>query len=296
MLNIIQNRKYYFAVAIILMVLSVVALGMWGLKLSIDFTGGSLIDLRFAKAAPTVVQVQERLAEIDLKDAVVQPLGETDMIIRLKTLNEAKHQEVLKQLYKYFGEIQEKSFESVGPTLGKELKSKAVWSIVFVLLAIISYIAFAFRKVSYPVASWKYGICAIIALAHDVFVPLGLFAALGYFLNVEVGSTFVAAMLTILGFSVHDTIVVFDRTRENLFKYRDTLENITNRSVNETLARSITTTLTAVLALVAVYLFGGESVKYFALVLIVGLISGAYSSIFIASPLLVVWNNAGKKK
>jgi preprotein translocase subunit SecF len=146
------------------------------------------------------------------------------------------------------------------------------------------------------VASWKYGVCAIIALAHDVFVPLGLFAVLGHFLNVEVGSTFVAALLTILGFSVHDTIVVFDRTRENLFKYRDTLENITNRSVNETLARSITTTFTAVLALVAVYLFGGESVKYFALVLIVGLISGAYSSIFIASPLLVVWNNWGKKK
>jgi preprotein translocase subunit SecF len=199
-------------------------------------------------------------------------------------------------LHQYFGEVQEKSFESVGPTLGKELQTKAVWSIFVVLLAIISYIAFAFRKVSYPVASWKYGVCAIIALAHDVFVPLGLFAFLGHFANVEVGSTFVAAMLTILGFSVHDTIVVFDRTRENLFKYRDTLENITNRSVNETLARSITTTLTAVLALVAVYLFGGESVKYFSLVLIVGLISGAYSSIFIASPLLVAWHNWSKKK
>ena len=296
MLNIIQNRKYYFAIAIILVVVSVAALWMWGLKLSIDFTGGSLMDLRFVGATPTVTQIQEKLAEINLKDAVVQPLGETDMIIRLKTLDEATHQEVLKQLYTNFGEVQEKSFESVGPTLGKELQSKAVWSIIFVLLAIIVYIGFAFRKVSYPVASWKYGVCAIIALAHDVFVPLGLFAALGHFLNVEVGSTFVAALLTILGFSIHDTIVVFDRTRENLFKYRDTLENITNRSVNETLARSITTTLTAVLALVAVYIFGGESVKYFALVLIVGLISGAYSSIFIASPLLVVWNNWGKKK
>lgn len=296
MLNIIQNRKYYFAVAIILMVVSVAALWMWGLKLSIDFTGGSLMDLHFVKSTPTVTQIQEKLAEIDLKDAIVQPLGETDMIIRLKMLDEAKHQEVLGQLYANFGEVQEKSFESIGPTLGKELQSKAIWSIVFVLLAIIAYIGFAFRKVSYPVASWKYGVCAIIALAHDVFVPLGLFAALGHFLNVEVGSTFVAALLTILGFSVHDTIVVFDRTRENLFKYRDTLENITNRSVNETLARSITTTFTAVLALVAVYLFGGESVKYFALVLIVGLISGAYSSIFIASPLLVVWNNWGKKK
>ena len=296
MLHIIQNRKYFFTIAILLVVLSVAALWMWGLKLSIDFTGGSLLEIGFTGAPPSVQTVQEKLAGIGLGDFVIQPLGENEMILRTKALDENQHQEVLMTLYKYFGEIQEKSFESVGPTLGKELQTKAVWSIAVVLLAIIIYIAFAFRKVSYPVASWKYGICAIIALGHDVFIPLGLFAALGHFLNVEVGSTFVAAMLTILGFSVHDTIVVFDRTRENLFKYRDTLENITNRSVNETLARSITTTLTAVLALVAVYIFGGESVKYFALVLIVGLISGAYSSIFIASPLLVVWHNWGKKK
>jgi len=295
MLNIIQNRKYFFGIAILLVILSVAALAMWGLKLSIDFTGGSLLELGFTNVPPSVQVVQEKLAGIDLKDSVIQPLGESEMIIRTKALDENKHQEVLSAL-RELGGVQEKSFESVGPTLGKELQTKAVWSIVVVLLAIIIYIAFAFRKVSYPVASWKYGVCAIIALGHDVFVPLGLFAVLGHFLNVEVGSTFVAALLTILGFSVHDTIVVFDRTRENLFKYRDTLENITNRSVNETLARSLTTTLTAVLALVAVYLFGGESVKYFALVLIVGIVSGAYSSIFIASPLLVVWHNWSKKK
>lgn len=295
MLHIIQNRKYFFGIAILLVILSVAALWMWGLKLSIDFTGGSLLELGFTNAPPSVQVVQEKLAGIGLGDSVIQPLGENEMILRTKALGEDKHQEVLLAL-RELGEVQEKSFESVGPTLGKELQTKAVWSIIVVLLAIIIYIAFAFRKVSYPVASWKYGICAIIALGHDVFVPLGLFAVLGAFLNVEVGSTFVAALLTILGFSVHDTIVVFDRTRENLFKYRDTLENITNRSVNETLARSITTTLTAVLALTAVYFFGGESVKYFALVLIVGLISGAYSSIFIASPLLVVWHNLSKKK
>jgi preprotein translocase subunit SecF len=295
MINIIQNRKYYFLISGILIAASVAALFIWGLKFGIDFTGGSLLEVAFQDKIAPVGEVQEKLVSLGVKESVIQPIGEKDLLLRLPVLDEIKHQEVAKELFKSFG-AEEKSFESVGPTLGREMRTKAFWSIVIVLLAIISYIAFAFRKVSYPVASWKYGVNAVIALAHDVIIPLGLFAVLGRYLNVEISGALVAAMLTILGFSVHDTIVVFDRTRENLFKYRDTLENIVNRSVNETLARSLTTTFTTILALLAVYFFGGESVRYFSLMLIVGISIGAYSSIFIASPLLVVWHNRSGKK
>ncbi|MDP1709551.1 MAG: protein translocase subunit SecF [Candidatus Komeilibacteria bacterium] len=191
------------------------------------------------------------------------------------------------------GIVVEDQFESIGPTVGKELLRRSIYSILAVLSAIIIYIAWAFRKVSQPVSSWKYGVAAVIALTHDVVIPCGIFAVLGHFWGVEIDILFITALLTMLGFSVHDTIVVFDRTRENLARARHqgSFEETVNQSVNETIRRSINTSMTAFLALLAMYLFGGDSVKYFVLALMMGIIFGTYSSIFIASPLLVVWNN-----
>lgn len=184
----------------------------------------------------------------------------------------------------------EQRFDSIGPVIGQELKNKAIYAIIIVLIAIIAYIAYAFRHVAYPVESWKYGLAAIIALAHDILIVTGVFSALGHFAGVKVDSYFVTALLTLLGFSVHDTIVTFDRTRENLPRHQDkTFEQVVNYSVNETLIRSINTTLTTMLALSAIFLFGGATTKFFSLALLIGAFVGTYSSIFIASPLLLLW-------
>ncbi|MEA2098204.1 MAG: protein translocase subunit SecF [Patescibacteria group bacterium] len=186
--------------------------------------------------------------------------------------------------------IKEKRFDSIGPVIGNELKSTAVIAIIIALFAIVFYIGWAFRKVSRPVSSFKYGIIATITLFHDIIITLGVFAVLGHLYNVEIGIPFIAALLAILGYSVNDTIVVFDRTRENLIKFgHDDFENVVNKSVNETLIRSLNTSFTTLLVLITLYLFGGETIKYFIIALIVGISAGTYSSIFIASPLLVTW-------
>ncbi len=299
MVNIIGHRKFWLIIAGSLVVASIVAVSLWGLKFGIDFTGGSLLELSFENR-PATSDLASDLANFGAEEVSIQPVGDQGVLLRFKTVDEAKHQEILKHLEEKFGKVQEQRFESVGPTIGNELRTKAIYSVAVVLICIIIYIAWAFRKVSKPVASWKYGVIAVVALLHDVGVPIGLFAVLGHFAGVEVNSAFVAAILTILGYSVNDTIVVFDRTRENLIHAGGDYENfdkIVNESVNQTFARSINTTLTTLLALVAVFFWGGESVKYFALALIVGIGLGAYSSIFIASPALVVWEElAGRKR
>lgn len=291
MINIIRYKILWLIIAGLLVAASIASVAIWGLKFGIDFTGGSLLEIEFSGDRPATPDAATLLASLGIENVSIQPIGEKAMIFRFKSVDETKHQEIINQLKEKYGEVEENRFESIGPTIGKELRTKAVYSIIIVLICIILYIAWAFRKVSKPVASWKYGLIAIIALVHDVGIPIGLFAILGRFMGVEVNSPFVAAMLTILGYSVNDTIVVFDRIRENLIKsggdYED-FERIVNESVNQTFARSINTTLTTLLALFAVFFWGGETVKYFALALIVGIGLGAYSSIFIASPLLVV--------
>jgi preprotein translocase subunit SecF len=298
MINIIRYKTLWLTIAGILVAASIAALAIWGLKFGIDFTGGSLLEVEFNGERPTAQDVTSDLTSFGVEGITVQPIGEKGMILRFKSVDETKHQEILSHLKEKFGELEENRFESIGPTIGQELRRKATYTIIIVLICIILYIAWAFRKVSEPVASWKYGVIAIIALIHDVTIPLGLFAVLGKFMNVEVNSAFVAAILTILGYSVNDTIVVFDRVRENLIKsggnYKN-FETIVNVSVNQTFARSINTTLTTLLALIAVFFWGGETVKYFALALIVGIGLGAYSSIFIASPLLVVWEKLKRR-
>lgn len=294
-MNIIQHRKIYFIISGILCAISIASLGVWGLNLSIDFTGGTLMEITFRESRPATSEITDSLKDLGLGKVTIQPSGDLGMILRFRDVDEGTHQEILNKLKQSFkggeGEIlSEERFESIGPVIGQELKRKAIWAISIVLIAIIFYIAWVFRKVSYFVSSWKYGFIAIITLIQDIIIVLGLFSILGRFGSIEVGIPFVAALLTILGYSVNDTIVVFDRIRENLHKYeQEDFEEIINRSVNQTIVRSFNTSLTTLLILTAVYFLGGASIRYFILALISGIIIGTYSSIFIASPLLVTW-------
>lgn len=297
MWSIIQRRKYWYALSGTLIALSVLALSVWRLNLGIDFTGGSLLQLSFPKARPEAQAVIEALRELDLGEITAQNAGPNDLNLRLREIDEATHLRILEALQAKFTQVEEKRFETIGSLVGRELKTRSIYAIILVLLFVLLYIAWSFRRVSRPVSSWRYGLAAIIALFHDVLVTVGVFATLGHFLRIEVGAPFIAALLTVLAYSVNDTIVVFDRTRENLFKMSGTsFTDIVNVSVNQTMLRSVNTSATILLSLCAIFFFGGESIRYFALTLIIGIAIGTYSSIFLASPLLVSWQaRAGAK-
>lgn len=288
-LNIISHRKIFYCISGILVLASIISLFTWGLKLGIDFTGGSLLEVDFKESRPSNGEVKQILSDLDLGEINLQPVGDKNLILRFGHVDEQKHLIVVDKL-KSLKDLEEKRFETIGPTIGKEMKGRALSSILMVLLMIIAYIAWAFRKVSKPVSSFYYGIASIIALFHDVIIPPGIFAILGYFYGMEINLLFITGLLTVLGFSVHDTIVVFDRIRENLRKgHFNDFETTVNESIKQTFSRSIATSLTVLITVLAIYLFGGESTKEFALLLIFGLFFGTYSSIFIASPLLVSW-------
>lgn len=278
---IINARKISYIFSGILVLASFLAVGVWGLRLGIDFTGGSLMEVEFRSARPA----------ISLPGIIIQPVGERGVILRMPAMDEVGHQALLAELRKY-GELDEKQFTSIGPTIGQELKRNSLYAIILVMVMIALYIAWAFREVSRPISSWKYGLAALVALVHDISIPVGLFAVLGHFYGVSVDTLFVTALLTILGFSVHDTIVVFDRIRENLKKSggREEFESIVETSLRQTIGRSINTSLTVMLVMFALYFFGGASTKFFALAILVGVFFGTYSSIFIASFLLVSWH------
>ncbi|KKT41331.1 MAG: Protein translocase subunit SecF [Candidatus Giovannonibacteria bacterium GW2011_GWA2_44_13b] len=302
-MRIIDFRKITYIISGILVGGSLLVLLIWGLKLGIDFTGGSLLEVEYLPAQagisprPENSAVLDSLAKIGINDAVLQPTGEKGLILRLPDVNEEKHQEILTALGGPKIVI-DKQFTSIGPTIGKELRRNSLWAILAVMLAIVAYIAWAFRHVSRPIASWKYGVAALIALVHDVTIPTGIFAALGHFYGITVDTLFVTALLTILGFSVHDTIVVFDRVRENLKKIgqRESFEEVVERSLRQTITRSINTSLTVMFAMFALYIFGGLTTKYFALTILVGVFFGTYSSIFIASFILVTWHKFSLKR
>lgn len=296
MINVVGKRKIFYAFSVVLIGAGIFSVIFWGLHFGIDFRGGSLIEVQFSQPVPDAAAIKASLAGLNLGDAAVQPTGNSGFMIRLKDLDENAHQSVLASL-KMLGALEEKKFDSVGPVVGEELKSRAYMAIVTVLFLIVIYIAFAFRKVSRPVASWKYGLAAIVALFHDIFIPTGIFSILGHYLGVEIDLLFVTGLLTILGFSVHDTIVVFDRIRENLRKgVGQNFEEAVNISINQTMTRSINTSLTVFLTLLAIFIFGGESVKYFSLLLMIGVFFGTYSSIFVASSLLVTWEYWRQKR
>jgi preprotein translocase subunit SecF len=300
-LPIIKLRKVWYLVSTALVVASIVLTIVRPPKFGIDFTGGTLLEISFETARPSEEQLRETMTRAGYADAIVQSVGDKGVLFRLPSLDEAKHQEAVKAIESAFpkethGSVREERFESIGPTVGSELRKKAVWSISLVLISIALFISYAFRKVSHPVSSWKFGVTTlVVALTHDIILPIGGFVILGLFLPVEINSAFIAAILTILGFSVHDTIVVFDRIRENLLKSSGTFEELVNKSVNETLGRSINTSLAVLFPLVAIAALGGESLQPFAFTLIIGLIAGTYSSVFLAAPLLVSMEKIGKK-
>ncbi len=284
------------------MAASVIILIAFGLNFGIDFTGGSLLEVRFLGERPTAEEIKAAVGNLDLGSLTVQPAGEDGMLLRFQDISEEKHQEVLTTLKNLTAQaadnaveangirlLEELRFDSVGPSIGEELKRKSVYAMFFVLIAIVSYIAWAFRKVSKPIVSWKYGVVAIITLFHDVLITVGVFVILGKFFGVEVNTPFVVAILTVLGYSVNDTIVVFDRIRENLPKSEEDFEGTINKSVNQTITRSINTSITTLAVLLSIVFFGGQTIQSFALALSVGVFIGTYSSIFLASPLLVVW-------
>jgi len=285
-----------FWVSILMVVASVAMLFVFGLKFGVDFKGGSVVELNFKNGRPGIEAINTALAD---KDVLLSPSGTDGLIIRTRELTESNHQIILGKLNSTFPSagLEEKKFDSVGPIIGNELKSKSINAIILVLVSVMIYIAIVFRKLSRFLSPWSLGGAAIIALMHDVVIPAGVFAWLGHAYGVEISAVFVAAVLTILGFSVSDTVVVFDRVRENLIRggAKDGLGTVVHRSIMQTLTRSLNTTLTVILSLVAIYFFGGESIKYFALALIMGFFFGAYSSIFVASPLLVWWNKGGHK-
>ena len=293
-MNIIGKRKIYYAISAIFIVASIIALLLWDLKFGIDFKGGSILEVVYPDGKrPETNQIIDSLKPVKLNDLRISPVGDNGVNFRFRETDEVTHQEIIKILS---GNIEERRFSSIGPTIGTELKQKSVKAIIIVLFGISLYIAWAFRKVFRPLSSWRYGAVTLLALFHDLIIPIGLFAFLGHFYGVEVGTNFIVALLVILGFSVHDTIVVFDRIRENLKRYASLdFVSLVNQSVNETLVRSINTSFTVLLTLLALYVFGGESLRYFILALMIGIFSGTYSSIFIASPLLVSWFRALNK-
>ncbi|EKE14884.1 MAG: hypothetical protein ACD_12C00256G0001 [uncultured bacterium] len=296
MYKIIQKRKIWFVFSGILMAISIFGLAFYNLSFGIDFTGGTLMKIEFTDERPSTTAVEESIS--DIIDVTAQPVDQKEMSLRMKDIPNDIRKQILDRLNEKFNKVDELSFESIGPSIGKELRQKAILAIIIVLMAIILYITWAFRKVSYgPVSSWVYGTAAVIALIHDILIVTGLFAFLSYFAHLEIDSLFVTALLTILGFSVHDTIVVFDRIREVLRLSSDKdFETVINESINQTIIRSLNTSLTALFVLTILYLFGGESIKYFVLALIVGIITGTYSSIYIASPLLLVWEKIKQKR
>lgn len=294
---VVKNRKIFYGISIIMIVLGAISLSVWGLNSGIDFTGGTLIEVSYPAGRPSQDILMENISIID-PAASIRPSGTDGYIVRMKEVSQIEKSNVLKALSqngKY--QLVEKNFSSIGPVLGAEALRKSVVSILFVIIGIVLYITFVFRKVSEPVSSWKYGVTAIVALAHDVIIPISVFSVLGHFAGYEVDTLFVTALLVILGFSVHDTIVVFDRVRENLRHSSSgkSFETIVGESISQTFARSINTSLTTLLALVVLYIFGGPTTQHFSLALIIGIAAGTYSSIFIGSPLLVTIEKRGSK-
>lgn len=296
-MDIIGRKNWFFLLSGIIIIPGLISLFLFGLKLSIDFTGGTRIELGSQNISQQdKKKIQKVFDDNKIKIHSLQ-ISRNSISAKTEQVDQKKKTKLISDLKVAYPKIIEKSFDTVGPTIGKETEMNALKAVILASIAITLYIAFAFRKVSHPIASWKFGVCAIVALLHDVLVVIGLFSILGHFAGVEIDSLFITALLTVMGFSVHDTIVVFDRIRENLKKnYDSDFNKLVNNSVLETFNRSLNTSLTVVVVLFTLLLFGGESIMWFVIALLVGIISGTYSSIFNASPLLVAWYEWDKKR
>lgn len=286
-MNIIAKKNWYFLISLLVIIPGIVSLILWGLNLSIDFRPGSKITFSGSKINEQTEQLKNIFKEEKILIFNVQPSDKT-ISFSTEIIDQGKNQKILEKT-KPLG-VREEEFETIGPTIGRETTENAIKALIYASILIVLYITWSFRSVPKPASSFRFGICAIIALIHDVLVVVGIFSILGHFLGVQVDSLFVTALLTIIGFSVHDTIVVFDRIRENLLKMGSAnFANVVNESILQTLVRSLRTSLTVILVLVALLLFGGESIRWFVVALLIGVTSGTYSSIFNAAPLLVLW-------
>jgi preprotein translocase subunit SecF len=291
-----KHKKIFVIISIILVLLSIASIGYFGLKLGIDFKGGSLSEIEYTTARPEQSVVESELTPLSLGEFIIQPTGDKGYSIKTRAVSEPERASILSALGP---DATEKSFTSIGPSVGAELVRKSILSFILVSLGIIFFIAFSFRKVSKPVSSWKYGLIAIVTLVHDIIIPVGAFVILSHIYGTEVDTLFVVAILTILGLSVSDTIVVFDRVRENIrVGHFKTFEETVGKSLEQVYTRSIATSLTVIIVLLALVFFGPTSTKVFAMMLAAGMFFGTYSSIFLASPLLVMVNNSkvSKKK
>lgn len=295
-MKLLNYYKILFIASGVILVLGILSLLIYGLNLGIDFKGGTSSEIVF-KQDYDMANVRQVLSDHGLDNAQVQTTGERGVIIKTSILEKTEYDKMAADLKAKAGDYEEKGFNSIGPVIGQQLKRQAFYQLGLVSLGIILYIAYAFRKVSRPITSWQFGVAAIVALLHDLFIVLGIFSILGHYLHIEIDSLFVTAMLTVLGFSIHDTIVVFDRIRENLRVYAgQSIDFIVNHSISQTLVRSLNTSLTVLFVLLALLLFGGESIRYFVLALFIGIAAGTYSSVFVASPVLALWQNWRMKR
>lgn len=294
MKQLIQKRKYFYAFSMAITIASIVMLSMWGLKLGIDFRGGTLLEVSWSEGKmPEKSAIQEMLTTVPrVESLVVQISGDRNTLIRYASSDETTNEAVFAELKKTDEKIDLIRSEFIGASVSESIKKNAIIALILAVIGIILYIAWAFRGVSRPVSSWHYGFQATVALAHDIIITLGVFSFLGKFYGIEVGAPFIAALLTILGYSVNDTIVVYDRIRENLIRSggKEDFEEVVNRSLNQTIARSFNTSFTVIIVLIAISIFGGESIRSFAVALLVGVSAGTYSSIYIATALLVTGN------
>lgn len=297
---VVKYRKIWFTLSTILIAVSLYGMLTYGFNQSIDFKGGTITEVRFDTERPSKIAVEEWIRTLDLGGFSVRPLREDSYIIRTRELSQEEMQELKTALSLSNSTFEIVRSNTIGPVAGALLKDKAMKAILVVVIMIVLFVTFAFRHVSKQVASWKYGLATIIALLHDIVIPTGAFVILGHFLGLEIGLLFVSGLLAILGYSVHDTIVVFDRVRENLRvnaekNIDEDFEMTVGKSVTQTMARSINTSLTLLITLLALYFIGSTTTQDFALLLIVGVIAGTYSSIFVASPLLVTFYKLQKK-
>jgi preprotein translocase subunit SecF len=295
-MNILKYRKIWFGISTIAIVLSIIAISVYGYNTGIDFSGGTIVEIKLSEEIEANQDkqaiVQAYKDELDL-DVAVQTVEEDRYFIRSSQINNDQKNSILSNLREKYELVEELRFETVDPTIGADVVRKAIIAVILAVFGILLYIAYSFRKVPRSLTSWRFSMAAIMALIHDIVILLGVYAMVGKFFGAEVDSMFIAALLTLLGFSVHDTIVTFDRVRENLRRRAgEELETVINDSVVETIIRSINTSFTLLLVLLAMFFFGGDTLRFFTLALVVGVVIGTYSSIFVAAPLLL-W---GSKK
>lgn len=297
---IIQHRSIFFWITGIILAAAIGAVSFFGLPLGIDFTGGSLMQIGYQNQRPVLTTIETQVATVPVGAVSVRAVGDRAVSIRTRTQTPAEHEAILAAISSN-ASTTELSYTSVGPSLGSQFAMKALWAIFAVILVIVLYITFAFRKVSRPVSSWYYGLTVIAILIHDLIIPSGFYAILAHFTGVQVDALFITALLALLGYSVNDTIIIFDRVREHLahnekVNSKESFEMVVGKSIDETMTRSINMSFTVVLALGALVLFGAAATRDFALVMLVGVIAGTYSSILLAAPLLIPLANRFAKK